>query len=89
MWDWILFVQVKPHLILHRCHKISFISPVDGVRMWPVAAAVIPFGSRAVLQKAAYEITTPEKNPKQADTLFKISPVWVTSPVAQTRGKTS
>ena len=80
----------EPHLILHWCHKISFISPVDGVGMWPIAAAVIPFGSRAVLQRAAYEITNPrQQKTKQADTLLNISPVWVTSPVASTQGKTS
>lgn len=40
---------VDLYLILHRCHVISFFSPVNGVRKRRIAAEVVPFGSRAVL----------------------------------------
>lgn len=59
--------------------------------MWSVASEVVPFGSRAVLQKAAYEITTRAVK-RQANKftlyLFTLLPAWMTLPVAQTRGKT-
>lgn len=48
----VYFCVIKFHLILHRRQKVSFLSPVDGVWMWCVAAEVVPFCSRAVLQRA-------------------------------------
>lgn len=39
-----------PHLVFHRCHEISLLSPVDGVGIWPRAAQEVPLGGRAVLQ---------------------------------------
>lgn len=33
-----------PHLVFHRCHKISLLSPVDRVGIWPRAAQEVPLG---------------------------------------------
>lgn len=82
-----LVYTVKLHLILHRRHIISFISPVNGVWVWSVASEEVPFGSRAVLQKAAHEITTRAVK-QQANKLITLPPAWMTLPVAQTRAKT-
>lgn len=52
---------VQSHLILHWCHIIPFLSPVDGVWKRPIAAEVVPFGGRAVLQKSTCQ-KPPTKN---------------------------
>ncbi len=80
---------VKLHLILHRRHIISFLSPVDGVWLSSVAAEVVPLGSRAVLQKAeCKKKKQPSLSKKQVRFLRKQLPVWAALPVAQTRGET-
>ena len=58
------FNMSRADLILHRCHVISLLSPVDGFRVWAVCFHVTALGSRAVLQqwkrKPKHQMITPK-----------------------------